>query len=393
MDELQNAEYLLMQEVLKDVDMNSLVNISAKLLDNPIAFYLLSMTELVYSYNYPKEAAEDFINCRLKSTKEEKEKWTEIFKESIGTCKPSIQSWPYQRYRQLVCGSRVHGSLVGYITMPQVNRPLEEIDMKLVEFVAGIYGVALHIQEDSHLKGSETSLLWGLLTDNINADYLQRNILNPAFGSLKEYRMLWFLRHTAEGNLLTDMDVNELLHCLKKKWFVFFEEGYAVIINGINEKEWELLSAAAEKKEILIGVSDIFSNIKDTKMNFRNAQYALRYAGIRKINSGIAKFDNFKLSHLISMAKEHLDLSTFALNCIDEIEQYDIKNHSEYLNTLRTFLQSNRDIDEMSKTLFVHKNTVLYRIKRLEELFHINLHDGYQNASLVCSLLIHDNLI
>jgi len=393
MEELLNKESLLIQEMIKGIDMHSLVNLSAKLLGNPVAFYLLSLTEYVHSDNYPKEATEDLINCRFRSTQDEIDKWSEMFKESIRTCTPSIQSWPYQRHRHIICGSSVGGSLVGYITAPQNILPLEKIDWKLFQLIAGIFGIALHLQKDSYLKTSESSLLWGLLTDNISDDYFQRNIIVPTFGSLTQYRMLWFLTHTVNGNQLTNNDVYELLISLKNKWYVLYEEGYAVITDGSDIIKWESLVAASEKKDVLIGVSDVFSNLKNIKKNFRDAQYALRYSTINGATSGIVKYNDFKLSHLIAMAGEHLDLSIYTSNYIDEIEQYDIKNNSEYLNTLRAFLKYNRNIDEISKKLFIHKNTVLYRIRRLEELFQIDLQNIYQISSLVCSLIIHDNSI
>lgn len=180
---------------------------------------------------------------------------------------------------------------------------------------------------------------------------------------------------------------------VKTKWYIQFEEGYAVITDGSEEISWTSLAASAEKRNILIAISDAFSNIKDIKINLKNAQYALRYSIINGTVTGIAKFDDYKFSHLISTAGDYLDLTLFTSNYIHEIEQYDIKNNSEYLNTLRAFIKYNRNTDEMSKALFIHKNTVFYRLKRLEEIFGIDLHNVYQISSLVCSLIIYDNNI
>ncbi|MDD4089283.1 MAG: helix-turn-helix domain-containing protein [Tissierellia bacterium] len=392
-DVLLSSEHLLMQEIIKGVNMKSLVNLSAKLLNNPVAFSMLNLTELVYSDNYPKESAEDLYNCRLRSTPEERTKWTEIFNIGIRKCKPVIQSWPYQRYRSLVCGSKVNGTLAGYISIPQVNYPLEEIDSKLIQLVSNVYGVALLLQDSSHIQSSEHSLLLGLLTDRINDNYLNRNNLNPAFGNLKKYRMLWFLQKTADGEILTDLDIYELLNCLTYKLSILFEEGYAVLTDGSDNKQLDVLSFAAKKKNVLIGVSDVFYNAEDTKKNFSNAQNALRYAAITGTITGIAKFDNFKLHHLISIASGNLDLSEYMLNSIKEIEQYDVKNNTEYLNTLRTYLLCNQNVKEAAKALFIHTNTVIYRIKRLREIFEVDLHNSMGNSLLIYSLIIHDYFI
>ncbi len=391
MDEFLNAEHLLMQEVMGDADMQSLVNISAKLLGNPVAFHLLSLTEFVCSDDFPKEVIEDFVNCRVSSTEEEITKWTQAFNNSIANCRPVIQSWPYMRYRHLVCGSSIRGSLVGYITMPQIGHPLQDIDSDLVELIARAYGIALIMNEGSYIKSSEHSILWGLLTNKINSEYISRNSLIPSFGNLSEYRMLWLLRNTGDGKLLDDQDVDALLRGLNYKLSIVFEEGYAVLTDGSDDDHWTQISADAENKNILIGISDAFYNVTNTKKNFTNAQYALHYAVQAGKLSGIVRFDDFKLFHLTSLINDNRALSDYVINRIKEIEQYDIKNNSEYLNTLRVYLHYNKNVSDMAEALYIHKNTVLYRIKRLQELFHIDFHDCNQLASLVSSLIIHDS--
>jgi len=386
------AEHLLMQKIYENTGMQELVDLAEAIIGNPIGFYLLNFTELACSNNYPKEAADDLINCRKKSTPSELTEWTERFMNSIVQCKPVAQSWPYMRYRYLVCGSIVGGSLIGYITLPQLDNPLEEIDYNLVELVAKIYGIALSIKEESHIRSSEHSLLWGLLTERINPEYLHKNILYPAFGNAKTYRMLWFLSHDADGAPLTDTDIHELLQCFKYRWNILFEEGYVVLIDG-DEHPWEELAAIAKIKGVFIGVSDIFSDLEDTKRNCTNAQYALRYATYLKKPSKIAWFDDYKLFHMISKVKEKHDPNKYTPNRIKEIELHDLKNNTEYLATLRTYFQCNRKISDMAKQLYVHKNTVVYRVKRLQELFDINFDDCYQIASLACSMLIHDKVI
>jgi len=393
MDTLQTAEHILIQEIFNDSSLKSLVNLSAKILENPVAFYLLSYTDVVYSDNYPKDAIEDYMNCRTKSTTEEKIEWTKIFYASLEKHTPNIQSWPYMRSRQLVCGSYVGGTLVGYITMPEINEGLIHIDHKLIELVTRVYGMALLIKENANLKSSDHSLLWGLLADKINPLYLERNLIDPVFGNLSSYRMLWFLKKQSNGILITNRDIDEMLSCFTYQVMVSFEEGYALLVDGNDLSNLSNLSKLATLKNIAIGASDPFDNIKDIKHHFANAQCTLRYSSQLKKSTGLYQFDQYKLHHLIALSSNHQTLSDFVSNKIYEIEAYDKKNHSDYLLTLKTYLEYNKNIDETSKALFVHKNTVFYRVKKLEEFFDINLSDCSQVALLVSSLIIYDHLL
>lgn len=58
------------------------------------------------------------------------------------------------------------------------------------------------------------------------------------------------------------------------------------------------------------------------------------------------------------------------------------EKRTEYLRTLRVYLDTNRSIAESARRLFVHRNTVVYRIKRILELLEIDLDDPHQALSL-----------
>ncbi len=54
----------------------------------------------------------------------------------------------------------------------------------------------------------------------------------------------------------------------------------------------------------------------------------------------------------------------------------------EYIQTLRVYLDTNRSIARSAEQLFVHRNTVVYRIKRILELLEVDLDDPHQALSL-----------
>ena len=58
------------------------------------------------------------------------------------------------------------------------------------------------------------------------------------------------------------------------------------------------------------------------------------------------------------------------------MSRYDEENGTEYLKTLRTYAESNKNVVETALNLSVHANTVNYRVKRIRELFDIDLSDA-----------------
>ena len=73
------------------------------------------------------------------------------------------------------------------------------------------------------------------------------------------------------------------------------------------------------------------------------------------------------------------------------ISEYDQKNQTEYLNTIRTYFNQNYSINNTAKKLFVHYNTILYRLNKIKALFGIDLNNEEERINLYVSLRVADS--
>lgn len=53
---------------------------------------------------------------------------------------------------------------------------------------------------------------------------------------------------------------------------------------------------------------------------------------------------------------------------LQKIIEYDEENDGEILSTLKAFINSNANYDATAKVMFVHKNTVRYRINKVKDM-------------------------
>jgi purine catabolism regulator len=58
------------------------------------------------------------------------------------------------------------------------------------------------------------------------------------------------------------------------------------------------------------------------------------------------------------------------------------------VKTLQSYFENNGNLKKISKQLFTHYNTILYRIQRIEEICHVNLQDAHQRLNLEIALKI-----
>jgi DNA-binding PucR family transcriptional regulator len=78
------------------------------------------------------------------------------------------------------------------------------------------------------------------------------------------------------------------------------------------------------------------------------------------------------LQELSDLAGQHGDL---VKGPIQEIAAHDAQKGTQYLETLRAYLEAFGDIPTAAEGLAIHPNTFRYRLRRLIELFELNLND------------------
>ena len=79
--------------------------------------------------------------------------------------------------------------------------------------------------------------------------------------------------------------------------------------------------------------------------------------------------------YIASKRTTKIDLKQFVSRKVLNIWEYDKANDTNYFSTLSTYVSCNCSIINTSAKMFVHKNTVSYRIDRIEEIFKLDLSD------------------
>ncbi|MBM4404933.1 MAG: PucR family transcriptional regulator [Chloroflexi bacterium] len=75
---------------------------------------------------------------------------------------------------------------------------------------------------------------------------------------------------------------------------------------------------------------------------------------------------------------------------LESVRAYDAKTNSELEATLRAWVERGGSIAETADALFLHRNSVLYRIQRIEELSGIDLRDRQTRQVLLTAFTITD---
>ena len=123
---------------------------------------------------------------------------------------------------------------------------------------------------------------------------------------------------------------------------------------------------------VLVGIGTTVEGIKDLARSFREAQVALEVGKVFDTEKTIVSYDNLGIARLIYQLPttlcEMFLKEVFKRGSIESLDQ-------ETLFTIQKFFENNLNVSETSRKLFVHRNTLVYRLEKIKKITGLDLRE------------------
>ena len=111
--------------------------------------------------------------------------------------------------------------------------------------------------------------------------------------------------------------------------------------------------------------------MKDISLSYSQAAGALRYAEVFSSRGNVHSYREYLLVRMLEDVPES-KLMEYLGEMTDEGAK-EIFEDADMLNTAEEFLQSSLNVSETSRNLFMHRNTLLYRLDKIEKATGLNI--------------------
>ncbi|HBL41624.1 MAG TPA: CdaR family transcriptional regulator [Ruminococcaceae bacterium] len=122
----------------------------------------------------------------------------------------------------------------------------------------------------------------------------------------------------------------------------------------------------------LIGIGTVVEGIKELARSFKEAQVALEVGKVFDTEKEIVSYDNLGIARLIYQLPT--TLCEMFLREVFKRGSIDTLDH-ETLFTIQKFFENNLNVSETSRKLFVHRNTLVYRLEKINKLTGLDLRE------------------
>lgn len=193
-----------------------------------------------------------------------------------------------------------------------------------------------------------------------------------------------FLIRIVSANDISAYDVIQNLFPDKSKDFVFnITETDIVLVkevkSSVESKDLEKLARSIADTlssefytRVNVGIGTIVTGVKELARSFKEAQTALEVGKVFDTDKVIVSYDNLGIArliyHLPTTLCETFLAEVFKRGSIEALDH-------ETLFTIQRFFENNLNVSETSRKLFVHRNTLVYRLEKIKKLTGLDLRE------------------
>jgi hypothetical protein len=313
---------------------------------------------------------------------------------SIGQTGPSMTM-----LRKTLC---IRGKVIGFLESPGYNGSFSEDNVAVFGVIGDL--CALQMERRMNYGDSPENQFEFFISDLMTGRITDVNLIEERmhfFGwKLSPSLRILTACFNPDDKTMHAPDIQTIYQTVQEEFpfLIAFVHGYDIKILLPYEKpfaEEEVMTASLTQlliqKGLYAGISKVFSDIQSFADSNMQAEKALEIGYLIHPGNQIYFYDEYSVFHLIEISRPYINPEQFCHSSIMQLMEYDKTRSGEFMNTLKSYLTHNKSIVDTATYLNIHRNTVSYRINRIQELFDINLDDVQTTFDVLLSFNILDN--
>lgn len=142
---------------------------------------------------------------------------------------------------------------------------------------------------------------------------------------------------------------------------------------------------AIHSSRIAIGVGRASANPEDLFRSYQEAKVAFELGLLLNIQTPF--FNDLGLERIL-YKHDLQDLKEYYHHTLGELAEYDSRQGSELMHTLELYSTNQYDLTKTAEAMFLHRNTLRYRFKKIEEIIDKKLDDMNVRLNITAALKI-----
>lgn len=364
-------------------------------------FHALAMEQAnpdlsVYSINWKRIREHGYLPFHVVDSILQNEQWIDLRRSE----KPILTETKEFSVPFVISNLRKEGRVRWHLFICELEKYITPADLDLIE-AAGTYIEKCLLTGYSY-KAAEGHyydyFLRDVMSGNLLGSQLIQEQLKPLGWTFEGLFCVMELENREEDSLFFELLSTQMEKLAGGKSFLYREKEdvpyrFMTVFQLPSRQEYSQLLKKLESVLSMMkcrgGISDLYRRFNKLSSYEKQAGRALASLVNADSSCCLKTFQSIVWEELMQVQeKENLERLVDPL--IIEMIEYDQLHHSEYAETMQVFLEQERNLIRTSKQLHIHRNTLVYRLEKMKELFAIELDDCECRARYILSFQIYN---
>lgn len=303
--------------------------------------------------------------------------------------------------QRVVCAIKQHQKILGHIWVQETNQLLSATDKEFLLHAANRAAALLSsMQRQKEITTQTFDLYYTKLLQGFFINEKQALLEGQLISVQVPERLCLILFQAQEAihpKFLAALRFHSLYTSKSTYWFVNGSTVFVIVgspssIPGSSILLAQELIGQLKKKDdfpfdYTIALSKEYDQLTQLRKCYEEAMIVLNLTA--ELNIEIPhKYEDLGFYKLLPVIQQHYKEEHYTNEKIRRLQQYDAANNSDLLTTMIVYLQFNCKTKESAEALFIHPNTLNYRLKRISELCAINFEEMNERITLYIDALI-----
>jgi sugar diacid utilization regulator len=298
------------------------------------------------------------------------------------------------KYPRLFGRIMLNGSTPAIISVLEYNRAITESDYKLIEILCSAAAAEFQKNEyQQYTRGTQyedlfVNILEGRLRDP-DAISKRVKVLNLKFN---RYNYIFTVDvFDAETNQVSFAYLRDAVEKTVINAKAFIYGGHLNFVTSFSAEDTVKktigdLESFLKKFELRCGVSRRFEHLAELRVHYKQAMHALSVGHHMQPGKPVYFYNDYAIYHITKYFWDSGCTEEFIHPALKELIASDQKHNTDLVFTLNTYLKNFGNITNMSKIMNMHRNTIIYRLQRIEEIMKVSLSDHTAMEQIIFSL-------
>jgi purine catabolism regulator len=148
----------------------------------------------------------------------------------------------------------------------------------------------------------------------------------------------------------------------------------------------EQVEAEFPDATLIAGISGPARTLADWPVTYVQAVQAMQLGERLKLTNQFVEFNSLGIYRLLYDLEDQPGVRRFTDEIMRPLAEYDAQNRGSLVKTVEAYFTHHGNISQTAESLFVHRNTLLYRMERIQELTGLHLDQANMRLALHLSL-------